>query len=85
MNVHQCSCDLRFPARYSLTAVLTLPLAPTIISIPFSFNNQKLADSLVNGKVLWIEGGEYTLCDTDDGCGKGCCRRRCRHDKECGK
>jgi predicted DNA-binding protein (UPF0251 family) len=46
---------------------------------------KKLADSLVNGKVLWIEGGEYTLCDTDDGCGKGCCRRRCRHEKECGK
>jgi predicted DNA-binding protein (UPF0251 family) len=24
---------------------------------------RKLAESLVNGKVLWIEGGEYRLCD----------------------
>ena len=24
---------------------------------------KKIAESLVNGKVLWIEGGEYQLCD----------------------
>ena len=34
---------------------------------------KKLAESLVNGKVLRIEGGEYQLCD-----GRGSCRRhRC--------
>ena len=33
---------------------------------------RKLAESLVNGKVLWIEGGEYQLCDgRGNGCGKG--------------
>lgn len=40
---------------------------------------KKLAESLVNGKVLWIEGGEYQLCDgSGNGCGGGGCRRhRC--------
>lgn len=40
---------------------------------------KKLAQSLVNGKVLCIEGGEYQLCDgRGDGCGRGGCRRhRC--------
>ena len=40
---------------------------------------KKLAESLVNGKVLWIEGGEYRLCDgMSNGCGNGGCHRhRC--------
>jgi len=40
---------------------------------------RKLAESLVNGKVLWIEGGEYQLCDgRGNGCGRaGCRRHRC--------
>lgn len=40
---------------------------------------KKLADSLVYGKVLWIEGGEYRLCDGASGhCGgNGCRRHRC--------
>ena len=38
---------------------------------------KKLAESLVNGKVLLIEGGEYRLCDgLGKGCGRGCHRRR---------
>lgn len=42
---------------------------------------KKLADSLVNGKVLWIEGGEYQLCDNGSAsCGAGCCNRN-RHGK----
>ncbi len=39
---------------------------------------RKLAESLVNGKVLWIEGGDYKLCDGLEqycGCG-GCMRHR---------
>lgn len=37
---------------------------------------KKLAESLVNGKVLWINGGEYQLCDgSGKGCGAGGCRR----------
>jgi predicted DNA-binding protein (UPF0251 family) len=39
---------------------------------------KKLAESLVNGKVLFIEGGEYRLCDgIGDGCGRGCLRHGC--------
>lgn len=37
---------------------------------------QKMADALVNGKVLKIEGGDYRLCEETEpvyGCGK--CRR----------
>ena len=43
---------------------------------------KKLAESLVNGKVLLIEGGEYRLCDgsgNGNGCGRGCHRHR--HEK----
>lgn len=37
---------------------------------------KKLAESLVNGKVLLIGGGEYRLCDgPGNGCGRGCQRR----------
>ncbi|KPU43480.1 hypothetical protein OXPF_29210 [Oxobacter pfennigii] len=38
---------------------------------------KKLAESLVNGKILLIEGGEYRLCDgLGNGCGRGCRRHR---------
>jgi predicted DNA-binding protein (UPF0251 family) len=38
---------------------------------------KKIAESLVNGKVLLIEGGEYRLCEgRGNGCGRGCCRHR---------
>ncbi len=38
---------------------------------------KKIAESLVNGKVLLIEGGEYRLCEElGNGCGRGCRRRR---------
>ena len=45
---------------------------------------KKLAESLVNGKVLLIEGGEYRLCNgAGNGCGRGCRRRRAgRHFTE---
>jgi predicted DNA-binding protein (UPF0251 family) len=33
---------------------------------------RKLAESLVNGRVLLIEGGEYRLCESrGNGCGRG--------------
>ncbi|MDD2212211.1 MAG: DUF134 domain-containing protein [Peptococcia bacterium] len=36
---------------------------------------KKLAESLINGKVLLIKGGEYRLCDgLGNGCGRGCHR-----------
>lgn len=45
------------------------------------YNNarRKLADSLVNGKVLQIEGGDYHLCDNlGQNCGGPRCGRRTR-------
>lgn len=40
---------------------------------------KKLAQSLVYGKVLLIEGGEYRLCEgTGNGCGRGCRKHRHR-------
>lgn len=41
---------------------------------------KKLAESLVNGKVLRIEGGDYQLCDgLENPCGKADCHRhKCR-------
>ena len=50
----------------------------TIQSI-YDSARKKLSDTLVFGKVLWIEGGEYRLCDgMSNGCGGGGCHRhRC--------
>lgn len=50
----------------------------TIQSI-YDSARKKLSESLVFGKVLWIEGGEYRLCDGASGhCGGGGCHRhRC--------
>lgn len=40
---------------------------------------RKLAESLVNGIVIMIEGGEYRLCNgLVKGCGRGCHKRRNR-------
>jgi hypothetical protein len=54
-----------------------MKIARTTIQGIYSEARKKLADSLVNGKMLLIEGGDYTLCD---GMGRGChqpgCHRR---------
>lgn len=44
---------------------------------------KKLADSLVNGKELWIKGGEYRLCN-GKGRGKACGGRGC-HRRRSGR
>ncbi len=45
---------------------------------------KKLAESLVEGKMLLIEGGEYRLCENNgEGCGRGCRRHgQKRHFEE---
>lgn len=45
---------------------------PTIQRI-YTGARKKIAESLINGKLLIIEGGEYKLCGSKFGCcGKGC-------------
>ncbi len=54
-------------------------IARTTVQGIYNEARKKVAESLVNGKVLLIEGGEYQLCDSNGStCGNGGCRRhRC--------
>lgn len=54
-------------------------IARTTVQGMYNEARRKLAESLVNGKVLKIEGGDYRLCDgIEKTCGQGVCRRnRC--------
>ena len=52
-------------------------IARTTVQGIYNEARKKLAQSLVNGKVLFIEGGEYRLCD-GRGKGKGCCGPGCQ-------
>ncbi len=54
-------------------------VARTTVQSIYMEARRKLAQSLVNGWPMVIEGGVYTLCDDADFCGKHCRRRR-RHD-----
>ncbi|WP_312700487.1 DUF134 domain-containing protein, partial [Sedimentibacter sp.] len=53
-------------------------VARTTVQGIYSEARKKLAESLVNGKVLRIEGGEYRLCDGD---GEACIRGSCCRNK----
>ncbi len=51
-------------------------IARTTVQGIYDSARKKIADSLINGKILLIEGGEYRLCDGRGGyCGKRGCRR----------
>ncbi len=56
-------------------------VARTTVQGIYQEARKKIAESLVNGKVLRIEGGEYKLCDGEDFHGKRCCHRK-RCEKE---
>ena len=52
-------------------------IARTPVQSIYAEARKKLADSLVNGKLLRIEGGDYELCDGNSTrCGMGACHRR---------
>jgi len=60
-------------------------IARTTVQGIYNDARKKLAESLVNGKVLKIEGGDYKLCDgLEKSCGCGGCRRHkfCREEYE---
>jgi predicted DNA-binding protein (UPF0251 family) len=51
-------------------------IARTTVQRIYNDARKKLAESLVNGKVLKIEGGDYTLCDgLEKSCACGSCLR----------
>lgn len=68
-----------------------MQVARTTVQAIYNSARKKLADALVDGRSLRIEGGDYQLCDgTEEYCGCGGCRRhrrRCvqRNSKEDGK
>lgn len=53
-----------------------MQVARTTVQAIYNSARKKLADALVDGLPLRIEGGDYQLCDgTEEYCGCGGCRR----------
>lgn len=58
-----------------------MKVARSTIQRMYNDAKKKVADSLVNGKILKIEGGNYILCDNDICECKPCFRGRHRHGR----
>ena len=62
-----------------------MDIARTTVQGIYKEARQKIAQSLVNGKVLRIDGGEYRLCEgLGDECGRGCRRQGRRRGRQRG-
>lgn len=62
---------------------LRMDVARTTVQWVYNDARRKLADSLVNCKVLRIEGGEYMLCNGEENfCNKGYCKKGFEQSKE---
>ncbi len=62
-----------------------MEVARSTVQRMYSEAKKKVADSLVNGKMLKIQGGDYILCDMDNNYCPNCNRRRHRHGHGRGK
>lgn len=52
-------------------------IARTTVQRIYSDARRKIADYLINGKILKIEGGDYKICNgSTNSCGDGSCRRK---------
>ena len=61
-----------------------MEVARTTVQQIYTSARRKLADALVDGRPLKIEGGEYRLCDGEEAfctCG-GCLRHRCAMEQQ---
>ncbi|MGN0404728.1 MAG: DUF134 domain-containing protein [Bariatricus sp.] len=52
-----------------------MDISRTTVTEIYGAARYKIADSIVNGKILQISGGHYRLCD---GTASYCCHRKCR-------
>jgi uncharacterized protein len=61
-----------------------MDVARTTVQAIYANARRKIADSIINGKELVIQGGDIILCDgkaAGCGCGQECPRRRFRKNK----
>lgn len=58
-------------------------IARTTVQGIYNDARGKLADALVNGKMLFIEGGDVDLCQREqDGCGRKCRQFCCKQQED---